>query len=292
MRPTSEQVQRTAYERWLRRGRVHGQDRADWYAAERDLLFLLNYQTIVEYPLGSDQGLVLGAGAVPHCRFCERTSGQAGFQEPHPVVPGPVGSGSLRTFAICDECQADCREPLEGEFRRLWSALRAAAADTRGSIASPRGSLGSLGAYKSLVASALLLLPESELGFCPDTLEWVSHPDPEIDAGLFAGSAYRVYFGDVLGGRSWVSLARRRDDEMTLPYLLYFLGCDGLLLQVPIPFCLRDEDLDGRPVWVPERVFVAGEGPDFRECWSTVLPWALSSGRSSLRDRPVFLGSG
>jgi hypothetical protein len=170
--------------------------------------------------------------------------------------------------------------------------LRVAAADPRGLFESPRRSLGSLGAYKSLVASALLLLPENELGFFPDALEWVSHPDPEIDAGLFAGSAYRVSFGDALGGRSWVSLARRRDDEMSLPYLLYFLGHDGLLIQVPIPLCLRDEDLDGRPICVPERVFVAGEGPDFRESWSTVLPWALASGRSSLRDRPVFLGSG
>jgi hypothetical protein len=291
MRPTSEQVEWTAYQRWLRRGRVHGQDREDWYAAERELLFLLNYQTIVEYPLGADPGPVLGAWAVRRCRFCERTADQAGFQEPHPVVPGPVGSGSLRTFAICDECQADCREPLAGEFQRLLSALRAAA-EGRGSFESPSCGLGTLAAYKAMVASALLLLPEQELGFFPDALEWVSHPDPEIDAGLFAGSACRLYFGDPLGRRSWVSLARRRDDEMSLPYLLYFLGCDGVLIQVPIPLCLRDEDLDGRPVCVPERVFAAGEGPDYRESWSTVLPWALASGRSSRRDRPVFLGSG
>ena len=63
MLPTCDQVQRTAYERWLRRGWVHGHDREDWYAAEKELLFRINYQTIVEFSLDSDQRLVLGDGA-------------------------------------------------------------------------------------------------------------------------------------------------------------------------------------------------------------------------------------
>ena len=291
MMPTCEQVQRTAYDRWLRRGRVHGQDREDWYAAEKELLFGLNSQTIVEYPLDSDQRLVLGDGAVRHCRFCERTSGQAGFQVPYPVVPGLLGSRAPRTFAICDECQADCREPLEGAFGRLWSACQAHGGVAQGPSESRRRNLGSLAAYKAMVASALLLLPESELGYVPDALEWVSHPDPETDAGLFAESACRVYSGDGLGGRSWVSLARRLDDAMNWPYLLYFLGCDGLLIQVHVPLCLRDEDLDGRLLVIPERPFDAGVGPEFRESLSTVWPIARGAGRSSRRDQPIVLGS-
>jgi hypothetical protein len=292
MFPTRDQVERTAYDRWLRRGRVHGHDREDWSAAEKELLFLLNYETIAHYPLGLEQRQVLHEGAPRHCRFCERTSGQASFLEPHPVVPGDVGTGSLRTFAICDECQADCREPLEGEFRKFWSALRAdAAVSSREPFESRGHNLGSLAAYKAMVASALLLLPESQLGFFPDALEWVSHPDPEIDAGLFAGSACRVYFGAGPGGRSWVSLAERCDDEMTLPYLLYFLGCDDRIIQVHVPLCLRDEDLDGRLLRIPERAMVAGEGPDFRECRSIVLPLAHSAGRSHPRNRPIFVSS-
>ena len=51
MFPTRDQVERTAYDRWLRRGQVHGHDREDWYAAEKELLFLLNYETIANYPL-------------------------------------------------------------------------------------------------------------------------------------------------------------------------------------------------------------------------------------------------
>jgi hypothetical protein len=281
MFPTCDQVQRAAYERWLRRGRIHGRDREDWYAAEKELAFVLNYQMIAEYPLGSGDRLILGDRPLRRCRFCERTSVQAAFGSPHPAVPGLLGHGSLLTHAICDECQADCRESLDEDFRTVWSALRADAIIRDGFSESRRRQLYSIAAFKSLVASALLVMPESELGYFPDALEWVSNPDPDTDVGLFAGSSCRVYAGDGLGGRSWVSLARRVDDEATLPYMLYFLGCEGLLIQVDVPLCLRDEDLDGRRLSVPERVLATGEGADFRESHSTVLPLVLARRRTA-----------
>ena len=132
-----------------------------------------------------------------------------------------------------------------------------------------------------MVASALLLMPESELRYFPDTLEWVSNPDHDTDIRLFGGSSCRVYCAPFLHGRSWTSLARRVDDETALPYMLYFLGCDGIIIQVDVPLCLRDEDGDGRHLSVPERVLTAGEGPDFRESRSTVLPLALARRRAA-----------
>src|SRR5262245_3318267 len=87
MLPTCDQVERAAYERWLRRGRTHGQDRADWYAAENELTFLLNYRIIAEYPLDSHERLILGHAPMRRCRLCERTPGQAAFDAPRPVVP-------------------------------------------------------------------------------------------------------------------------------------------------------------------------------------------------------------
>ncbi len=76
MRPTSEQIQHAAYERWLRRGYSHGRDRDDWLAAEKELTFLLNYRTIAEYSLDSGDRSVVGKASSPRCRFCERASGQ------------------------------------------------------------------------------------------------------------------------------------------------------------------------------------------------------------------------
>ena len=45
--------------------------------------------------------------------------------------------------------------------------------------------------------------------------------------------------------------------------MLYFLACDGIMVQVPLPMCLRDEDLDGRTVELPERIPIAGSGHGF-----------------------------
>ena len=36
--PTKDQVERRAYELYLERGRADGQDLADWFAAERELI--------------------------------------------------------------------------------------------------------------------------------------------------------------------------------------------------------------------------------------------------------------
>ena len=36
MRPTVHEIERAAYDRWERRGWMHGGDRDDWYAAETD----------------------------------------------------------------------------------------------------------------------------------------------------------------------------------------------------------------------------------------------------------------
>jgi hypothetical protein len=141
--------------------------------------------------------------------------------------------------------------------------------------------------FKSLIASALLIMPAAELRYFPDTLEWVSNPDTDTDADLFADIACRVYAPAALESRSWTSLARRVDDEANVPYLLYFLGRDRLLLQVHVPLCLRDEDLDGRPRTVPERALAVGQGHGFREARCTVLPLTPSPGRR----RPILIES-
>src|SRR5262249_26291845 len=154
-------------------------------------------------------------------------------------VPGPIGNGCLLTAEVCDECQADCRAPLDEDFRRLWSAIQAEVAGVEPHRSGRSRDLFSAAALKSLAASALLLMTQSELRYFPDALEWVSNPDQDCDESLFAESACRVYSGDFLAERSWVSLSRRVDDETTLPYLLYFLGGDGIVIQVHVPLCLR-----------------------------------------------------
>ncbi|MFI5459114.1 MAG: DUF2934 domain-containing protein [Isosphaerales bacterium] len=278
MLPTDDQIRQAAYDLWERRGRVNGRDRLDWYAAERELEFSMNYQTIVEYSLDVPGMLVLGDRPTRYCRFCERTSVQVGFGAQRPVVPG-VGPTSLYTEAVCDDCQANCLDPLAVEFERFWSTLRDDRAGHDAGQELAARNLYSLAVLKSLIASALLIMPQSELAYFVDTLEWVNNPNHRHDARLFAETVCHVYAASFLRDRSRTRLARRIDADLPLPYMIYFLSRGGIMLQVHLPLCLRDQDLDGRVVRMPERSLTQGEGPQFQESRSTVLQLVTSEKR-------------
>jgi hypothetical protein len=270
MLPTRDQIERAAYDRWLRRDRAHGCDRDDWVAAENELTFALNYRVLVEYQLDGPDPTILGDRPARRCRFCERTPRHTEFSAVRPVMQG-FNKLALFSAEICDECQADCRDPLERECHELWETLKS----TAGGPQNARRQLNSIGVFKSLIASALLIMPESELAYFADALEWVNNPDHEYDGSLFAGTLCRLYHAPFLPDRSWTGLARRVDHEAAFPYMLYFLALRGVVLQVPVPLASPDQDLDGKAVRFPEQSFAAGHGPHFREARSMEL-WLAS----------------
>ena len=122
MFPTDEQIRQAAFDRWRRRGAVHGFDREDWFAAQDELTFNLNYQTIVEYPLVAPGTLILSDRPARYCRFCERTAVQIAFGRALPVVDSGRQT-SLYTEAICEECQSIFRNALVDEFKRFQDSL-------------------------------------------------------------------------------------------------------------------------------------------------------------------------
>ena len=104
---------------------------------------------------------------------------------------------SLFTEAICDECQSAFRDALADEFRRFhdFTAGCERAKAPPATLRTHRRQY-SLTVFKSLVASALTIMPESELRYFVDTLEWVSNPDADCDAPLLApGSDLPGLFG-------------------------------------------------------------------------------------------------
>jgi hypothetical protein len=265
MLPTRDQIERVAYDRWIRRHRAHGHDRHDWLGSENELTYTLNYQTVAAYDLDSRSGPIDGGPIL--CRFCERTPSRAKFSMTWPVVQG-LATRTLSSTQICDECQEDCRDPLNLHCERFWRTIHAGGdADqvVRGRDCDV------LAIFKSLVASALLIMPDDELSYFVDTLEWVNNPDHESDGGLFAETHCRVYHFPSSPERPSISLARRIDDESPFPYMVSFVSCFGIVLQIALPMCLRDQDLDGRCAWMPQRSLIAGEGPHFHEARSTVL---------------------
>jgi hypothetical protein len=266
MFPTRDQIEHDAYNRWIRRDRAHGHDRHDWLAAENELTFLLNYGTVVEYPLSPAPPLILGADKPRRCRFCERAAIHIPFSEPRPIVQ-VAGDTSLFSAEICDECQADCRDPLASHAHRLWDAL-AAGADRVPHLARR---LNLIAAFKSLITSALLVMPETDLEYFSDALDWISNPDFEYDGSLLSESFCRVYRAPFAPDAGWINLSRRCDDDAVMPYLLLFVCWQQVVVQVPIPLCIRDQDLDGKDVRIPERAPASDSEPPFWQAGLVVL---------------------
>jgi hypothetical protein len=252
MVPTFDQIATAAYHRWLRRGASHGRDRDDWCAAEQELWFRLNYRVIARYPLDTPDEVVLGNPARPRCRFCERGPNAAEFDEPVPVVPRALGNVALLSSEVCGECRDEVLAALEPEFLRFArpfvtrSALAVASFDD---VPSP--AYVPIAAFKSLVAMALLVLPESELQYVEDVTEWVANPDHDLDSGVIGHLECRLHILPNEAPRPWVALARRTESDAPLPYLLFSLGSGRAVFQAAIPLCVRDDDLDGTPVLVP-----------------------------------------
>jgi hypothetical protein len=198
MLPTEDQIRQAAFDRWRRRGWRHGFDREDWFGAQDELMFALNYQMIVEYPLDAPGTLILSDRPTRYCRFCERTAVQVVFGPARPVVVGARAT-SLYTEAICEECQSTFRNALSGDFMLFQNSLPGGESDDCSGERSGTPAYYSLGVFKSLVVCALMIMPETELRYFVDTLEWVSNPDPDRDALLLREEATcLVYSADFL----------------------------------------------------------------------------------------------
>ena len=275
MHPTKDQIQFAAYERWLNRGGGHGHDRSDWLRAERELRFGLNYQTVAEYRLEPGSTRVLGNRRIRACRLCERGADEVSFDDPSPAIPGARCGGQLLTAEVCSECRLECLQPLADEFQQFRD-----------------GHTGlTLGAYKALIASSLLIMPARELAYFPDTIEWVNNPDPTCDAGLFAGLSCRAYSVPTGKTPPWVSLARRVSDEAAVPYTVFFLNDAGLLLQADVPLSLRDEDLNGVELASPQRSWIWSEDVGDPDAECRKIPVEIPGLKNWARIPSLFLQS-
>ncbi len=108
-----------------------------------------------------------------------------------------------------------------------------------------------LAAFKGLARIALSILPERELPYFEDAVEWVSNPDHACDANTFGELRCYVHRAPRSSSASWAAVARRVDDDAPMPYMLAFVGSAGVTFQIAVPLCARDDDLDGEGVIVP-----------------------------------------
>jgi hypothetical protein len=274
MRPTWQEIAVAAYHRWQRRGGLHGNDREDWEAAEKDLMFAYNYRYVVRRRLSLPDGgepTLLGRGEIGNrrrrCRFCEQAAPSAVFLAGLPALPRSVGNDALVAWDECEDCRAAYDAHLAGPFEAFARPLLADPPElSRATVPAP--------ALKALVRFALSLSPVDELHHFGDTLEWVANPDHDHDAAVLEDLGCRVYLTPAPIAVPFAALARRVDDEAPWPYMVFFLGTSRVVFQTHLPLCPRDEDLEGSSVRPPELSMSLGDGPAHRPSRSFYLPVA------------------
>jgi len=266
MQPTWEQIQHAAYERWERRGWAHGADREDWAAAEVDLAFQQAYRPAAEYPLVSAEPVVVGGRSRLGCRFCERAAPRARFSRPRAVVPGALGATTLATAEICDECHEQFADSIDADFVRFQRALAAEDDAAAGPSTVP------VGAYKAMVRMALAVTPSRELQHFSDTVERVGNPDHDFDGALFSGTAVFCYRTRHAYGTPWVSVSRRIDPDVALPYAVFALGWGRTVVEAAPPLCAKDQDFDDLALRPPGRSFTTGFGWEMAAAERRALP--------------------
>jgi hypothetical protein len=252
MFPSPEQVRLAAYHRWRRGGGAHGHDLDDWTSAEQDLLFALNYEAIAQYRMDGGETQSIGDSRRRVCRFCEQAAPHSTFTDPAYALPEFVGLTSLRAYDQCDECRSSFRESFEDDFASFCRASRASVAIGR-PLQDPPGPSPyvPIAAFKCLTRMALSIMPRAELESFPDAIEWVLNPAHGLDSRTFGGLGCYLHLEPHPFSAPWTALARRLEDDAPFPYMLYFLGTGDVTFEIPVPLCLRDEDLDGQGLIIP-----------------------------------------
>ena len=280
MLPSSEQVAVAAYYRWERRHFAHGHHGRDWVVAEQELIFAAHYEVVARFRLDGVGSRQLGDEAERRCRFCERIEPDASFAEPRLAVSTLLGNHSLFSLEECDDCHAQYDESVGRDLDRFLEAIRL------GGSEAPRPYIP-IAAFKGLTWAALTLLPEREMEYFEDAVEWVSNPDHDLDSRSIDGMECILHRLSEPSPFSWAALARRSDDDAPYPYLLAFFATGHAVFQLPIPLCARDEELEG--TWNIPRVaspFGVGRGP--LDSDQAVIP--LSSSRPRRATRLEFVG--
>ncbi len=301
MLPTREQIELAAYQRWQRREWGHGNDREDWIAAEQDLAFALNYRYVARYKLSGSNPVMLGKSEAEsstrrrRCRFCEQAEPSAKFRGTHLALPAIVGNTALFVWDECDDCRAHFDRHLAGPFESFVRPLLNEFADF------PTDGI-SVAALKAFVRMALAVLPASEIQHFGDTIEWVANPDHGLDSTLLDGLGCLVYRTPTPVPSASFALARRVEDDESLPYMIAFLALASsrVVLQAQLPLCPRDEELEESRAPGPKLSMSLGLGSGHRASDCTFLGVTLPktvrvtnrTGRYDRTDSPAATGGG
>jgi hypothetical protein len=269
MTPTAEQIRIAAYSRWEARDRVHGSDRADWLAAERQQRFALNYRVVVADRLDATAPRTIGDPGRRRCRFCGQATPRTTFPEAgSPVFSEYLGGCGPISFDQCEECRGQFDDGIDVAFERFLRPHR------DGSLARHPGI--AVDAFKGLLKLAIAVMPAGDVDDHEDAIEWVANPDHSFDLNAFRDYSCAVHVSASPFPATWSAFASRVGDEESWPSRLFFLGTGHLTLQIPMPLGTSDDDAVVSPDVLPPSPF----GPGSEPIAQVLLPIVAASDRA------------
>jgi len=264
MEPTTERIRDAAYARWERRGRVHGSDRNDWFAAVRQARFARNYRVVAADRLDTDSPRAIGSATNRRCRFCAQSAPRTEFGGPVSIVPESLASSSPVAFDQCIECASMFAEGIDEAIARFASGPL------------PSSGIG-VDAFKGLVKIGLSLMPTADLDDYEEAIEWVANPDHDFDLNVFRDLACVALTTPTPMPAPWSALAVRTASEAPWPSRLLFLGIGRVVFQVGIPMGQVDEDQDILGSTLPDVCPPSPFGPSFDPAERVALPIRATS---------------
>lgn len=101
--------------------------------------------------------------------------------------------------------------------------------------------------YKALVKIALTLLPEEEMKYFKDTIDWLLLTNEKDSIKTDCFLCVRT-FTEIPVETINVILMKRKKDSLMLPYSQIFLAFSNYTFQIFIPFCSKDDHLIGKSI--------------------------------------------
>jgi hypothetical protein len=111
-----------------------------------------------------------------------------------------------------------------------------------------------IGLYKCLTKMALSIMPEAELPFHRDDLDWIRTKEHALNVDCFKN--HRVYLFFVPGAvpvfdHAWATVLQRKDANALLPDKLFVVGSMNLIFMSMLPLSLKDHHLRGKEFTFP-----------------------------------------
>jgi hypothetical protein len=105
--------------------------------------------------------------------------------------------------------------------------------------------------FKCLTKIALAILPVNELDNFEATLAWIKQNDPGCDNPSLSFYCFTSRMDMKRDGMDLL-LLRRRNPEVRLPYISFYLCFSDLTFQIFLPFCKKDYHFDGETIQIQQ----------------------------------------